>query len=346
MGEQIMLEAYLAEWRATGSRNAAVADTILAIAGAASDIAARIARGPLVGNLAAAVGGNADGDVQKSLDVWSNVRLVAALTASGVGAIASEELDAALTVDPETPVAVALDPLDGSSNIDTNVSIGTIFSILPAQRGQSAEAIFAQPGSAQLAAGYVIYGPQCALVLSVGAGTVMFTLDFLDGEFKLTSPKVLIKPSSSEYAINASNYRHWSESIRSYIDDCIAGREGPRGADVNMRWIASLVAECHRILVRGGVFLYPGDARKGYENGRLRLLYEANPIAFLVEQAGGKAFDGQTRILDIVPTGIHQRTPLLFGSSEEIDRIARYKADPSTLFERSPLFGRRGLLRA
>lgn len=346
MGEQTALETYFAAWRAISSRNAAVADTIQAIALAASDIAERIARGPLVGDLAATVGGNADGDVQKALDVWANDHLVAALTASGVGAIASEELDAALAINREAPIAVALDPLDGSSNIDTNVSIGTIFSLLPATSGHSAEAIFAQPGSAQLAAGYVIYGPQCALVLSVGQGTVMFTRDPEDGAFKLTVPRIAIKPSSSEYAINASNYRHWSESIRSYIDDCIAGREGPRGADVNMRWIASLVAECHRILVRGGVFLYPGDARKGYENGRLRLLYEANPIAFLVEQAGGKAFDGQTRILDIVPTGIHQRTPLLFGSSEEIDRIARYKADPSTVFERSPLFGRRGLLRA
>jgi fructose-1,6-bisphosphatase I len=207
------------------------------------------------------------------------------------------------------------------------------------------EATFSQSGREQHAGGYVIYGPQCVLALTLGDGTAMFTLDPVARVFRLTAPRVTIRPESNEYAINASNYRHWSEGVRAYIDDCIAGTDGPRGTNVNMRWIASLVAECHRILARGGVFLYPGDARKGYARGRLRLVYEANPIAFLIEQAGGKATDGKANILDILPTGLHQRTPLIFGSADEIDRIVRYKADPNTIFERSPLFGRRGLLR-
>jgi fructose-1,6-bisphosphatase I len=291
--------------------------------------------------MSAAVGGNADGDMQTKLDVWANDQMVDALGAAGAASVLSEELREPLALDPNGSIAIAIDPLDGSSNIDTNVSIGTIFSLLPAKD----DATYSQPGRAQIGAGYVIYGPQCAMVLTLGEGTDIFTLDPETREFHLTTPKVRICQNSNEYAINASNYRHWSEGIRAYIDDCLAGTEGPRGANVNMRWVASLVAECHRILARGGVFLYPRDARKGYEKGRLRLLYEASPIAFLVEQAGGKAFDGFTRILDIVPDAPHQRTPLIFGSAGEIDRIAIYKADPSTMFERSPLFGRRGLLR-
>lgn len=344
MTQQLTLEAYLAAQQIDAQYKDAVATVIQAIAGAGADIAGRIARGPLEGDLAAVVAGEGGGDDQKELDVWSNDRLVHALKATPVAAIASEELKAPLAVGAG-PVAVAMDPLDGSSNIDTNVPVGTIFSVLPAGDIKEPDAIFMQPGSAQLAAGYVIYGPQCTLVFTVGRGTHRFTLDPATRQFCLTGPDVAIKPKSNEYAINASNYRHWSHAVRAYIDDCIAGEEGPRGANVNMRWIASLVAECHRILVRGGVFLYPADGRKGYEKGRLRLIYEASPIAFLTEQAGGKAFDGVQRILDIVPQAIHQRTPLIFGSADEIDRIARYKADPNAMFERSPLFGRRGLLR-
>jgi fructose-1,6-bisphosphatase I len=342
MRQPLTLETYLAGWGATHPQRRAAAGVLVAIASACAEIASMIARGPLAGDLAASAGENAGGDEQKALDVWANDRLVEALAPTGVAAIASEELAAPLLLRANGEVAVALDPLDGSSNIDTNVSIGTIFSVVRA----AGEKTFLQAGSLQIASGYVIYGPQCALVLTVGKGTLIFTLDPETRRFRLPSTPVTIKSSSNEYAINASNYRHWSEALRCYIDDCIAGAEGPRGADVNMRWIASLVAECHRILTRGGVFLYPSDRRNGYEHGRLRLVYEANPIAFLVEQAGGKAFDGQTRILDIVPSGIHQRTPLIFGSVDEVDRIARYKADPSAMFERSPLFGRRGLLRA
>lgn len=341
MLDQIALGSYLENWHQSNPVKVSVAQVLAAIAQGSADIASRIALGPLAGALGGSVGDNADGDKQTQLDVWANDRVVAALRAAPVAMIASEELKTALTLNANAPLAVAIDPLDGSSNIDTNVSIGTIFSVLPA----AGEATFSQAGTAQLAAGYVIYGPQCAMALTVGDGTAIFTLDPETRIFRMTTAKVSIKPDTNEYAINASNYRHWSDSIRAYIDDCLTGVEGPRGANVNMRWIASLVAECHRILARGGVFLYPRDARKGYEKGRLRLLYEANPIAFLIEQAGGKAFDGQTRILEIVPTSVHQRTPLIFGSADEIDRIARYKADPNMMHERSPLFGRRGLLR-
>ena len=345
MTEHITLDAYLSPWSQGDPQKDATAAVIRGIAEASADIAGRIAVGALGGNLGAEAGTAGSGDGQKALDVLANDRIIAALKGPAVASIASEELGAPLDFG-EGLVGVAIDPLDGSSNIDTNVSIGTIFSVMPVPAGGRAEAIFMQPGSAQCAAGYVIYGPRTEMLLTVGEGTLAFTLDPAARQYRLTAANVTIPRDSNEYAINASNYRHWSPSVRSYIDDCITGREGPRGDDVNMRWIASLVAECHRILVRGGVFLYPADARKGYENGRLRLVYEGNPIAFLVEQAGGKAFDGGTRILDIVPSAIHQRTPLIFGSAGEIDRIARYKADPSTMYERSPLFGRRGLLRS
>ncbi len=345
MTEHMTLDAYLSRWAQDDPLKNATAAAIRGVADASADIAHRIVVGPLDGDLAADTGEAGSGDTQKALDVLANGRIIDALIGAAVAAIASEELAAPLEAG-EGQVAVAIDPLDGSSNIDTNVSIGTIFSVLPVPPATRGEAIFMQPGSAQLASGYVIYGPRTGMLLTAGEGTHAFTLDPVTRQFRLTGPNVAIPQDSNEYAINASNYRHWSPSVRSYIDDCIAGREGPRGEDVNMRWIASLVAECHRILVRGGVFLYPADARKGYENGRLRLIYEGNPIAFLVEQAGGKAFDGRTRILDIVPSAIHQRTPLIFGSAGEIDRIARYKADPSTMYERSPLFGRRGLLRS
>jgi fructose-1,6-bisphosphatase I len=260
--------------------------------------------------------------------------------------LASEEIEEPIALDRGADLAVALDPLDGSSNIDANVAVGTIFSVLPASsNGSDATACFLQPGHRQRAAGYVIYGPQCAMVLTVGKGTLVFTLDDKADTLRLTGPNVQIPVTTREYAINASNQRHWSPVVRAYIADCLAGREGPRGEDFNMRWIASLVAECHRILSRGGVFLYPGDARRGYEHGRLRLVYEANPIAWLVEQAGGKATNGADRILDIVPGALHQRTPLVFGSSEEVERVARYKREPQLIGQRSPLFGERGLFR-
>jgi fructose-1,6-bisphosphatase I len=348
--QQISLETHLGGWSASGSpERRPVAAAVLAVAHTARQIADLIARGPLAGSLGAEIGtNNVDGDVQKELDLRANALLIAALRATPVAAIASEELDEPLVCDESAPLLVAIDPLDGSSNIDTDTSIGTIFSVLPApaDAGSAATRAFLQPGSHQIAAGYVIYGPQCALVLTVREGTHIFTLERASGEFRLTKSAIQVPASAREYAINASNQRHWSEAIRAYCSDCIEGEDGPRGRNFNTRWIASLVAECHRILVRGGVFLYPADARKGYQQGRLRLLYEANPIALLIEQAGGKAIDGERPILEIAGTALHQRTPLIFGSRLEVELIGRYVAGRHSLSERAPLFGLRGLLRA
>ena len=345
MTEAIHLDAYLARWSGEDSTRRAVAEALVALATACSDIAARAGHGPLAGELGAAVGSNSDGDTQKMFDVWANDRVLEVLAPTPVAAVASEELDAPVVLNPGAPIVVAVDPLDGSSNIEINIAIGTIFAILPAIAGDDPVASFLQPGSAMLAAGYAIYGPSTAFVISVGAGVAMFTLDPATRAWLLTRDHVAIRRNSNEYAINASNYRHWSLQVRTYIDDCILGTEGPREADVNMRWIAALVADCHRILTRGGVYLYPRDAREGYQNGRLRLVYEVNPVAFLIEQAGGKAFDGRERVLDIKPSSVHCRAPIIFGSADEVDRVARYKAEPGSVLARAPLFHRRGLLR-
>ncbi len=346
MSAPLTLDAYVSALGDSGAEGRATARAVLAIAEGAIEIADVIRRGPLAGRLGASKGGNTQGDDQKELDVLANDALMRTLRAAGVAAIASEEIEKPEIVDPAGTVAVAIDPLDGSSNIDTNISIGTIFSVISVAGARGGlDGVFLQPGTAQRAAGYVIYGPHVALVLTVGAGTHFFTLNSDTRTFVRTGAPAAISPNTGEYAINASNYRHWSDAMRAYVDDCVAGQEGPHESDFNTRWIASLVAECHRILVRGGVFLYPRDNRKGYENGRLRLVYEANPIAMLVEQAGGMATDGRNRIMDVVPTAVHQRSPLIFGSAREIERIIRYKADPNASFGRSQLFGRRGLLK-
>ena len=326
-----------------------VASVVASIAKAAVGIGEIVALGRLGGDLGNGCGRtNADGDVQHVLDVIANDRLVDALRKAPVAVVASEELEDVIVLDPEAPLAVAIDPLDGSSNISTNVSVGTIFSIVwahPQGMTRPVEA-FLQTGSAQLAAGFVVYGPQTALVLSLGRGVQVFILDRTTGGFRLALDEVFVPASAQEFAINISNQRHWAEPIRAYVNDCLQGVEGPRGKDFNMRWIASLVAEAYRILMRGGVFLYPADQRKNYQNGRLRLVYEANPIAFLMEQAGGAATDCVERILDIRPASLHQRTPLIFGSAEKVARIKRYHSEPCGPSELSPLFGRRGLLRA
>jgi fructose-1,6-bisphosphatase I len=243
-------------------------------------------------------------------------------------------------------LVVAIDPLDGCSNIDTAVSGGTIFSILPAAvKATRPEEHFLRPGREQIAAGFFIYGPQTSLALTFGDGVHIFTLDRDTGVFRLAIPKVSIPQDSAEYAIDASNYRHWGDSVRAYVDDCVTGLEGPLAQDYTMRWVASLVAEAFRILARGGVFLYPADERRGYVAGRHLLIYEANPISFLIEQAGGAATDTEQRILDLRPTELHARTPFVFGSCNVVHRIVRYHTDPQFSAERAPLFTRRGLLR-
>ncbi|MBS3648357.1 class 1 fructose-bisphosphatase [Pseudaminobacter sp. 19-2017] len=325
-----------------------IAAAVRQLAQAAVKVRHAINQGALGTAFARARGTNADGDVQKDLDVFADDIFLDAMRHAPVALYASEELDQPVLLDPTARIAVAIDPLDGSSNIDTNVSLGTIFSFLPLTGAPDADpaASFFQPGANQLGAGFFIYGPQLALVLSLGSGTHIFVLSTRLGTFVQAYESRIIPPRTQEFAINAANYRHWDEAVRLYIDDCLKGSEGPRERDFNMRWIASLAADCYRILIRGGVFLYPGDARRGYHQGRLRLVYEANPIAYLVEQAGGSATDAVDRILEIEPEHLHQRTPVVFGSAREVARIARYHTAPSAIGERAPLFGTRGLFRA
>lgn len=326
----------------------AVADTVLALAQAAVAVAGEIASGALSEAFAAEAGGhNAGGDRQAGLDLYADEHFMAAAGRAPVAVYASEEREHPVLLNGNAPVVLAIDPLDGSSNIDVNVSIGTIFSILPVAEKPARDLMSStlQPGSAQLAAGFFIYGPQLALALTVGEGTHVFTYSPRFGTFVHTHQNVDIPQRTSEFSINASNRRHWDDAIRHYVDDCLKGSEGPQGRDFNMRWIASLVAEAFRILMRGGVFLYPGDSRKGYSNGRLRLVYEANPIAMLIEQAGGLATDTKNPILTMMPADLHQKVPLVFGSRAEVRQIAHYHIDLDPEGVRSPLFGSRGLFR-
>ena len=332
------LEDVLGDWARAAPDRGPVAETVIALADAGRRIAALVGRGPLAGRLGAVRRASDTGDDQKELDVRAEAILLSALAGAPVALFGSEESETVEVLRPDAPLAVAVDPLDGSSNIDTNVSVGTIFSVLPA----GPDGLLA-PGRAQRAAGYVLYGPQTAMVLTVGDGVDVFTLDPEDGAFRRTARRLAVPPRATEFAINASNYRHWEPVVRAYVDDCLAGAEGPRGRDFNMRWIASMVAEAHRILTRGGVYLYPADARRGYAAGRLRLVYEANPIGFLMEQAGGRASTGCAPILDRRPESLHERVPLVFGSADEVDRFERLAGDPPNA--PSPLFAERGLLR-
>jgi fructose-1,6-bisphosphatase I len=316
-----------------------VASALTTIAAGASHMAQRIARGPLSGSMGETLGTNADGDIQKALDVVADESFAEALALAPVRFLASEERESIEVVNPTGSLAVAIDPLDGSSNIDANVSIGTIFSIRKAR--DDGPGSFLRPGREQIAAGYAIYGPQTMLVLSVGSGVATFILDPATDEFRTVATDLRVPTGTAEYAVNASNYRRWPAPVRAYVDDCIAGAPGPLECDFNMRWVASLVAETHRILMRGGIFLYPGDSRPGYARGRLRMLYECAPIAMLLEQAGGAATDGLTPILDQAPDGLHARTPLVFGSADRVASVAAYHALPERNV--SPLFGHRGL---
>jgi fructose-1,6-bisphosphatase I len=343
------LEAFLATFSDSGDEmRLSIARTVRQLAITAVEIRNTINQGALGKAFSSSSGSrNADGDSQKALDILADDMFLEAMRKAPIALYGSEELASPAVLDPDAPLALAIDPLDGSSNIDTNVSIGTIFSILPVAGPPGSEpgASFFQKGERQLAAGFFIYGPQLALVLTLGSGTHIFVFSSRLGTFVQAYDSVVIAAKSHEFAINAANYRHWDEAVQLYIDDCLKGTEGPRERDFNMRWIASLVAETYRILMRSGVFLYPGDKRKGYGDGRIRLVYEANPIAFLIEQAGGQATDTTSRILDLVPKSMHQRVPFVFGSSREVARIGRYHAEPSNIGERAPLFSKRGLFR-
>lgn len=295
-------------------------DTINALCAVSIDVAGIIARAGLGQSLAAQVGENSDGDGQKALDVLADDMFEAVLRGGDVRWYASEEQEEALLTSETGKYALAIDPLDGSSNIDVNVSIGTIFSIFETKEG--AEESFLRKASEQICGGYILYGPATCLVVTFGNGTQQYVLDPAKGEFVLVEKAMSVPETSKEFAINASNYRHWTPPVRSYIDNCLAGKDGPRGMDFNMRWVGSLVAETHRILTRGGIFLYPGDARPGYENGRLRMVYECAPIAFIIEQAQGHATDGETPILERQAETLHGRIPLVFGSAQKVQRVA------------------------
>jgi fructose-1,6-bisphosphatase I len=341
MTGNLTLETYLDRVAAANEALVPVGQTILNIAQAGRAIAKILAKGPLAGALSAVVGASLDGDGQKAFDVLTNDLVRDALALSPVAIMASEESDDPEILDVHARLAVAIDPLDGSSNIDTLAPVGTIFSILHAAPVLAES--FLQTGRHQLAAGFIIYGPQTALVLTVGEGTHIFTMDPESSVFIATWENVTIPAKTREYAINGSNLRHWEPQVRGYISELMLGTTGPRGENFNTRWLASMVADAYRILIRGGVYLYPGDSRRDYGLGRLRLVYEANPVAFLIEQAGGAATDGRAAILDLAPSAIHQRIPLVFGSSEEVRRVAEaYRAE--TVRE-SPLFKTRSLFR-
>ncbi len=317
-------------------------DPLRRLCAAAARLARLIAMGELAGDHGSQVGTNLAGDGQKALDVIADDLFADALRGSAICHYASEEQDGVLSLADTGAYGIAIDPLDGSSNIGVNMSVGTIFALFPA--ADSPEATFLRPADQMVGAGYFIYGPQCCLVVSFGEGTRKYTLDPTSGRFVLTAEHMVIPAQTSEFAINASNYHHWRAPIRMFVDDLMEGQNGPRGRAFNMRWIASLVAETHRILTRGGVFLYPGDARPGYEKGRLRLLYECAPIAFLVVQAQGGATDGMDPILSQPITSLHQRTPFVFGSADKVARVTSYH----DLADRpdAALFSKRGLFRS
>ncbi len=333
------LETHLAK-----NAPADLARILLALAHASIEVAAVIRRGRLAGALDAAVGPAHDGVEQKALDVFADETFLWALKGAGVRGVVSEERDDPVAVDDDGAFLVAIDRLDGSSNIDANISIGAVFSVLAAPASALDAAHFLQPGENQKAAGIFIFGPHVAFAFTFGAGVGIATLDPDTQTYRMTTRQAHVPAESSEFAINASNARRWAPPVRAYVEDLVEGDEGPRGRNFNMRWIGSMVADVYRILVRGGVYLYPEDSREGYEHGRLRLLYEASPVAFLIEQAGGAAIDGFRRILEIEPKALHERTPLIFGSKTKVERIARYYAVGGAE-QPAPLFARRGLLR-
>lgn len=336
----IDLETALDHVAGFDAERTAAAEIILTIAAFATELEALIAAGPLA---TAPAGGTSSRDRQETLDMIADDMLIQALSTAPVAVAGSAKRPKPVILDEEAPIAVAIDPLNGSSNIDTNISVGTLFSLLPVMPDSKGSML--QPGRRQIAAGFVVYGPQTCLVLTLGDGTDIYTLDRREGRFIRTRTGVLIADDSADYAIDASNYRHWDKAVQAYVDDNVAGIDGPRGKNFDMRWIASLVAEAYRILIRGGIFLAPGDRREGYEKGRLHLVYEANPLAMLIEQAGGLATDGEDPVLDLLPRELHQRVPLVFGSSAKVARVKKFHDGTLPIGERSPLFGRRGLFR-
>ncbi|MGI8998227.1 MAG: class 1 fructose-bisphosphatase [Candidatus Limnocylindria bacterium] len=349
--QQTLTEFIIAEQRrspgATGTLTALVNDIRICC----KRIAYLVGKGALADAQGKAGSVNVQNEEQAKLDLVSNDIFLSINERGGsLAAMVSEELAEVYQVAegfPRGRYLLAFDPLDGSSNIDVNSPVGSIFSVqaLPPGETVADTSSFLQPGSRQVCAGYALYGPTTMIVLSLGRGTHGFTLDREIGEFILTHPDMTVPERASEFAINSSNARHWEPAVRRYVDECLAGGNGPRAKDFNMRWVAALVAEAHRILMRGGIFLYPRDTREDGRSGKLRLLYEASPIGFLVEHAGGRASTGYGPILDLVPDSIHQRTGFIFGSRTEVERIEQYHRDHNEQVYDAPLFGARGLFR-
>ena len=292
----------------------------------AKEISFRVGQGELAGVLGSTLSENIQGETQKKLDILSNQLIKEILLeCQHVRAVASEEEEGIVLGNENGKYLVAFDPLDGSSNIDINSMVGTIFSILPVPEDNSGDVdMFLQPGKNQVAAGYILYGPSIMMAFTTGNGLRMFTLDQTVGEFLLTKKDLKIEPETSEFAINMSNFRHWQEGMQLYVDDLLAGTSGPRAKNFNMRWVAAMVADVHRILCRGGLFAYPWDARSANKPYKLRLMYEGNPMAWLIEQAGGAAHSGEERILDIQPTDIHQRVGIILGAKQEVETCLQY----------------------
>ena len=330
MSQRISLTRYLVEQqRVDGHIPSQLRLLIEVVARACKGISQAVNKGALGGVLGSAGSENVQGEMQKKLDVIANEVLVEANEWGGhLAGMASEEMEGIYVVPnryPQGEYLLLFDPLDGSSNIDVNVTIGTIFSVLKKPEGPGvSEQDFLQPGNRQVAAGYCLYGPQTTLVLTVGDGVAMFTLDREQGSFVLVQEHMQIPEDTKEFAINMSNMRHWDAPVLRYVQECLAGQDGPRGKDFNMRWIASMVADVHRILTRGGIFLYPWDRREPDKPGKLRLMYEANPMGWLVEQAGGAATNGKQRILDVQPAKLHERISVILGSRNEVERVTGY----------------------
>ena len=328
---RISLTRFLIEQqREHGQINANLRLLIEVVARACKRISVAVGKGALGNILGSAGTENVQGEIQKKLDVVSNEILLEDNEWGGyLASLASEEMDDPHPIPqhyPKGEYLLVFDPLDGSSNIDVNISVGTIFSVLRAPEGidNPDESAFLQPGTRQVAAGYAVYGSSTVLVLTFGNGVFAFTLDREQGGFYLTGSNLRIPEDTSEFAINMSNMRHWEEPMRRYIEELLAGRTGPRGRDFNMRWVASMVADVHRIITRGGIFIYPRDLKQPIKPGKLRLMYEANPMGFIVEQAGGAATTGRQRILEVQPEKLHQRVPVVLGSKNEVERVTRY----------------------
>ncbi|WP_457279887.1 class 1 fructose-bisphosphatase [Polaromonas sp. P5_D5] len=331
MSQKISLTRYLIEQqRIDGHIPSQLRLLLEVVARACKSISQAVNKGALGSGMGSAESENVQGEIQKKLDIIANEVLIEANEWGGhLAGMASEEMEGIYVVPnryPQGEYLLLFDPLDGSSNIDINVSIGTIFSVLKMPEGDRGvdEGDFLQAGHKQVAAGYCIYGPQTTLVLTVGDGVAMFTLDREQGSFVLIEENVQIPPDTKEFAINMSNMRHWDAPIKRYVDELLAGKDGPRGKDFNMRWIAAMVADVHRILCRGGIFMYPWDKREPEKAGKLRLMYEANPMSWLIEQAGGAATNGKERILDLQPTKLHERVSVILGSKNEVERVTSY----------------------